>query len=100
MFRSYTYEHLRDGRLHFVIVDDFFTESVYSDEFVFDVVIRLYEKKGLPVAGNLYGAMLYCINAGAGHYRGSMKDIICSWRIHNPLIIKYESELDKYLVLL
>lgn len=100
MFRSYTYAPYKGGANHFVVVDDDFTEIMITEEFVFDVVVRLYKKKGLPVASNLFRAMLYCMNINQSVHYDGIRNAIRGWRRSNPLIREYERELDRYLLLL
>jgi hypothetical protein len=105
MFRSYAYGSYGPPRKphSFIIIDDDFEEQVDTEAFFFEVLVAVYERRGLLVTPNLFRAVMYwrdCYAASPSFKEWSLGELIqrllTEW---NELDQKYVDDLMHYLVL-
>lgn len=88
------YEEYRDND-HWIIVDDEFETALNlkPNEGWWLGFIRLYEDKKLPVIPNV----MKCLQYTANKFDTTIKSLL---NIHRYHFVKYQDEIDKYLLLL
>lgn len=91
MYKSYEYNHLKK---EWKIIDDDFIE-VHSSKFLWQSIIKIYERRNLNVVKNLLTAIQ---KYGPDHIT---KQELYSFVIQcTPNIAPYREELEKYMMLL
>jgi|SRR5271165_6127027 len=101
MFRSFQKIHRFVGKVKYHLVDDRFEEvgeelsvSGIPQVNALYIVIKIYERRNLPVLHNLALAIKWLSSYASIH------DIVSDNIKHNPLYTKYADDVEKYLMLI
>ena len=103
MFQSYIENNrnilTREGC--YTIIDDNFTETPETHiGSICLAAIKVYERRRLDVAPNLFRALRYHTNLLTNNWFGNLRSVINYCNREYPEYRKYANEIEKYIVLL